>query len=164
MSKKSLLRVFATLFLFAFTLSVLVACGGMVPLDVDKIAIKIADGKAEVILLDANGKTEEIYKGEISGDNLAEFLRSLNAKGVLEVKSSTSGYGEYFTSVGTLSQDDDNGVYLYFYTNLDDYKDFTDYALTVDYDGTTLTSAFYSASDLPLSDGAIYLIGLISFT
>ena len=159
--KKFFLAGLAVLLL---TLSVLclVACNdGPSPVVAEKIVFSVEENGVKVIFLDAENRSETAYDGEYSAEYLDDLIYFLAGKDVLKAESSSSQYGSFFTEIGSLSQSDNN--YLYFYTNLDDYKDVTSYALTETYNDVTLTSVSLGASSLPVKAGAVYMVTLVSF-
>lgn len=154
-----------TLILIALVFCACFACtdGRTQPIAADRIAFEIAGENVTVTLIADDDETEEVYSGGFRGRFLDDLIYFLAGKDVLAADSSDSGYGAFFTQIGSLKQNEAEGSYLYFYTNLEDFKDITDYAATTVFGETALTSVNAGASDLPLSDGAVYLVGLIKF-
>lgn len=159
---KKILIAGLSVLLLCLSVFCLVACtDGPAPVVAEKIVFSVEETGVKVIFIDAENNSETAYDGAYSAEYLDDLIYFLAGKEVLEAESSSSQYGSFFTKIGSLSQSDNN--YLYFYTNLDEYKDVTDYALTETYNDLTLTSVSLGASSLPVKAGAVYMVTLVSF-
>ena len=152
----------AVVFVCALAFS-LIACSQHQPIEAEQIAFEIQGEKVIVTFVDKDKNTEVVYNDVYQGYYLSDLIFFLAGKGVFAVESKDTGYGAFFTKVGAVAQDDANGVYVYFYTDVNEYKDTTDYAVTVTYGDKTLTSSMLGASSMALKDGHVYLVGQVKW-
>ena len=87
-----------------------------------------------------------------------EYLKNNNN---LTYTSQESAYGAYLTQVNSLKEE--NGNYIYLYTDVEKDFDVSEYATTVDYDGKTLTNSGVGVSQMSVKEGCTILITTISF-
>ncbi|MBR1747630.1 MAG: hypothetical protein IJ735_05410 [Clostridia bacterium] len=163
--RKSAAVLLAVVFIAVLAFS-LVACGGNdghQAVEADKIAFEIQGEKAVVTFVDKDGKTEVVYNDAYQAYYLSDLIFFLAGKGVFTVESTNTGYGAFFTKVGSVEQNSTDGVYVYFYTDVDEYKDITEYAVTTTFGTKTLTSASLGASSMELKDGKTYLVGQVKW-
>ena len=132
-------------------------------IDAEKIAFEIKGEKVVVTFVDKDAKTEVVYNDTFQAYYLSDLIFYLAGKGVFAVQSTNTGYGAFFTKVGSVEQDAANSVYVYFYTDVDEYKDITEYAVYTTFGEKTLTSATYGASSMELKDGKTYLVGQVKW-
>ena len=154
----------AVVFVCALALT-LVACdtNAHQAIDAEKIAFEIKGEKVVVTFVDKDAKTEVVYNDTFQAYYLSDLIFYLAGKGVFAVQSTNTGYGAFFTKVGSVEQDAANSVYVYFYTDVDEYKDITEYAVYTTFGEKTLTSATYGASSMELKDGKTYLVGQVKW-
>ncbi len=114
-------------------------------------------------------------KGYTSADKVADVIENLTEAGKLCYKGSNGVYGLYLTALGVPVEstyegqtsmvdsyilEEGGGKYLYTYTSVDADKLETmpdsDYqAMTVEYEGMTLTESMNSVSKMTICDGAV---------
>ena len=70
----------------------------------------------------------------------------------------------FLTEVGAVKQDAAAGKYVYIWTSVEADFDLTQYASTMTYGETTLTSTGVGAKEMTLADGVIIYIGLYSWS
>lgn len=129
----------------------------------DRITFAVSGETVVVNFIDKDGKSETVYNDAYQGYYLSDLIFFLAGKNVFTVKSTDSGYGAFFTQIGSVEQNAAQNEYLYFYTDIDKYIDTTDFALTIEIDGKTLTSASVGASGMVLSEGAFFAVGLVKW-
>ena len=133
---------------------------------------EIEDNGSCTIVLSVSGESAEY---EVSLEALAgkegaiAALDYLTETGKITYTAEDGGYGAYLTEVVTtdgtvsLKQDAMAGVYLYIYTSVEADIDVSSHATTVEYKGTTLTSAGVGISEMSLTDGAVIYITTITY-
>lgn len=132
-------------------------------IDAEKIAFEIQGEKVVVTFVDKDAKTEVVYNDTYQAYYLSDLIFFLAGKGVFAVESTNTGYGAFFTRVGDVAQNTAESIYVYFYTDVDAYKDTTEYAVTTTFGEKTLTSAIVGASSMELQDGKTYLVGQVKW-
>lgn len=129
--------------------------------NVDRIVFEISADKATVFYSNPTFEQENIYEGSFTESNLGDLIDRLSSSEILLSKSMTSSFGSYYTEVGNLVPT--GSGYLYFYTNLTAYEEpASDWATTASYGEKVLKGANFGASELPLENGAMYIILLVS--
>ena len=123
-------------------------------------------GAADVELLESTERIVAIKALKTdNGTSLADALSSLKEQGKIDFDGSTSDTtGLYITSVNGYTPDfNETKEFWGVYTTLIEYSGTTysnaDYG-TYDYNGTTLYSATYGISRLPLIEGEIYVLAI----
>ena len=120
----------------------------------------IGEGKATVVVAGAETVEYTVNLGKVEGDKgLISVLDYLKQKEGLDY----SVTGTMLDYVGDVKNDYDKGEYVYLYTSVQKDKDVTEWATTIDYKGTTLTSSGVGATDMSLEDGAIIYVGIIKW-
>ena len=71
--------------------------------------------------------------------------------------------GTMISKIGAIENNADAGEWIYVYTTVTEDVDVSEYRMTVEYQGMTITSSGVGATDMRLKDGAIIYIGLITF-
>lgn len=165
---KNFRKVAAVLLIVAFVCAlalVFVACDNKhQPIDAEQIVFEIQDDTAKVTFVDKDKNTEVVYNDKFQAHYLSELIFYLSGKGVLEAEYTGSAtYGMFLTKVGNVEQDSNASLYLYIYTDIDEYKETVpDYTFTATYNNKTYTSTNKGASSLELKNGT-YLIGLMKW-
>lgn len=144
-------RIFALLLAVCLMLCALTSCslGGI-----------IGDGNATVVVAGSETVEYKVNLNKIEGNKgLVSVLDYLKEKENLDYAIT----GTMLDYVGDVKNDYDKGEYVYIYTTVEKDKDVSEWATTVDYKGTTLTSAGVGATEMSLEDGAIIYIGIIKW-
>lgn len=119
---------------------------------------EIGEGKATVVVAGEETVEYTVNLGKIEGKKgLVSVLDYLKEKEGLDYSIS----GTMLDYVGDVKNDYDKGEYVYIYTTVEKDKDVSQWAQTIDYRGTTLTSAGVGATEMTIEDGAIIYIGTI---
>ena len=149
-------RLLALVIALAITLISLTACGGTDNSGkTGSIRFVIFDESAVEYTVDLS------LLGE--GDGVIPALDYLKENRGVDYTVTDGGYGAYLTSLGTLRESAAEGKYLYVYTSVESDFDVSAYAMTVEYDGVTLTSSGVGISEMSLTDGAIIYITYITY-
>lgn len=110
-------------------------------------------------------ETPVVYTVELDklgeNKNLMAVLDYLKTNEGLDYASDDSGYGAFLTKVGALEQA--GSSYIYLYTSVEKDMDVSQYAVTVEFDGKTLTSSGVGATEMTIEDGCIIYVGTIEF-
>ena len=97
---------------------------------------------------------------KISGDNgFISVLDYLEEIDVLDYELD----GTMLTKVGELENDAASGEWIYLYTTVESDIDVSQYAMTVEYGGKSITSAGIGAQDMTIEKDAIIYVGLIVY-
>ena len=94
-------------------------------------------------------------------EGLMSLLKHLNETEGLTYAEESGAYGAYLTAVGSLVAK--GSSYISIYTSVAEDFDVSSYATTATYDGVTLTSSGFGASQMKIRDGAIYYICLATY-
>ena len=94
---------------------------------------------------------------EYKADDITNGL--LSVLELLEIEY-TESFG-MLSSVGDLAPEPP--IYIYIYTSVESDFDVSEWAVSMTYDGTSLTSSGVGAKDMKIEDGAIIYIGTISY-
>lgn len=78
----------------------------------------------------------------------------------LHIKYTESAYGKYITEIGALAPQYPD--WICFYTSVESDKDITEFATTIEYNGTTLYNAGVGVSSAKIMDGGIYAFKVIA--
>lgn len=120
----------------------------------------IGEGKATVVVAGAETVEYTVNLGKVEGNKgLVSVLEYLKEKEGLDYAIT----GTMLDYVGDVKNDYEKGEYVYLYTSVEKDKDVTEWATTIDYKGTTLTSSGVGATDMSLEDGAIIYVGIIKW-
>ena len=112
-------------------------------------------------------KSEEgllVLEATETGGSLADALAALKEAGELTYEGSDNGYGLFITSINGYAPA--GNAYWAIYTTLESdngVRYASDEFGTYEYGGTTLLSALYGASGLPLIEGELYLFAVATF-
>lgn len=97
---------------------------------------------------------------KISGDNgFISVLDYLEEIDVLDYELD----GTMLTKVGELENDAASGEWIYLYTTVESDIDVSQYAMTVEYGGKSITSTGVGAQDMTVEKDAIIYVGLIVY-
>lgn len=161
---KKLSRGLLSLLLVLALCLIFTGCGEKTPTtieNVDRIVFEVTDQQVNIFYSNADYEKQTIYQGEYSEDNLGALIDRLDNDGVMAATSQTSTMGSYYLTVGNLQPK--GTQYIYFYTNLVDYQEpDSEWSTTASFEDKVLKGANFGASSLPLSDGALYIILLLS--
>lgn len=152
---KKIISLIALILLISLIAMTFVACGG----DVDESGF--------MTLVVKNGDDIKAYKVDLSkisdesNTGVMAVLEYLKNNNNLTYTSQESAYGAYLTQVNSLKEE--NGNYIYLYTDVEKDFDVSEYATTVDYDGKTLTNSGVGVSQMSVKEGCTILITTISF-
>lgn len=142
----------------------LVSCndGEVSDITTDRIAVIVTGENVELFYSDSSSeKLKGIYNGTYQEEFLGGLINRLGDENILSSKSTSGVYGAYFTEIGLLKPSL-NG-YLYFYTNLEAYEEAeSEWSTSVTFEDKEYSGANVGAAALPLIDGAIYVILLVS--
>ena len=152
-------RISALLLILALTLTML--------LGVSCNKGNVADsGTATVVVAAAteDGKATE-YKVNLADlkdqRGLMTVLDYLKEHNGLTYTAQDSEYGAFLTSVNDLKPE--GNQYISLYTTVAADADVSEWATTIEYQGTTLTSSGVGASSMTIEDGAVIYICLLTF-
>ena len=149
-------RLLALVVALAITLISLTACGGTDNSGkTGSIRFVIFDRSAVEYVVDLSSLGE--------GKGLMPVLDYLAENEGVSYTATNGGYGAYLTSLGTLRESMAEGKYLYVYTSVESDFDVSAYAMTVEYDGLTLTSSGVGISEMTLTDGAVIYVTYITY-
>lgn len=155
MLKNKPLRLLALAVAIAIALLSLTACGG---------TQNDAEGTIRLVIFDESAVEYTIDLSELGeGDGLIPALDYLAENEGVSYTATDGGYGAYLTSLGTLRESAAEGKYLYVYTSVESDFDVSAYAMTVEYDGLTLTSSGVGISEMSLTDGAVIYVTYIVY-
>ncbi|MDE7216274.1 MAG: hypothetical protein K2O08_05655, partial [Clostridia bacterium] len=153
---KKFITVISLLLIISLMSLTLVACGG----DVDDSGV--------MTLVVKNGDDIKEYTVDLSeiqnvdgGKGVMVILEYLKNNDDLTYAYEESAYGAYLTQVNSLKQE--NGAYIYLYTDVESDIDLTEYPTTIDYNGKTLTNSGVGVSQMNVKDGCTILITTITF-
>ncbi len=119
-----------------------------------------SSGKMTLVLAGDSLTTYEVDLGEIEiKKGLVSVFEYLKREKGLEYEIS----GTYLNKVGELENDGAAGKYIYIYTSVTSDMDVSQYAMTVEYEGKTLTSSGVGANEMRIEDGCVIYIGYISW-
>lgn len=112
-----------------------------------------------------------VVAGEVTVEYTVQLDKIIGTSGLVSVLDYLEGVGaiDYeidgtmLTEVGELENDAARGEWIYVYTSVEDDIDVSQYAMTVEYDGKTLTSAGVGATDMTIEKDAVIYIGLIIY-
>ena len=71
--------------------------------------------------------------------------------------------GTMLKKVGELENDAAAGEWIYLYTTVSDDIDVSQYAMTVEYDGKSITSTGVGAYDMSIEKDAVIYVGIIVY-
>ena len=121
---------------------------------------KIGSGKATIVVAGEETVAYTVNLGKVEGERgLVSVLDYLKEKEGLDYSIT----GTMLDYVGDVKNDYEKGEYVYVYTSLERDKDVSQYATSVEYNGTTLTSAGVGALEMSIDDGTIIYIGIIKW-
>ena len=148
-------KILAFVLLCAIALFSFVSCnkGGSIPpaMEGDTITVVVA---GEVIV------EYTVPLNKITGNNgLVSVLDYLEGISAIDYEID----GTMLSKVGELENDAAEGEWIYVYTTVTDDIDVSQYAMTVEYKGVSITSAGVGAQELSLEKDAIIYIGLIVY-
>lgn len=156
MLKTRLARLLALTIAFAITLLSLTACGGT-----DNSG---TEGTLTLVIFDEVAVEYEVDLSALGeGKGLMPVLSYLSENEGLTYTATDGGYGAYLTALGTLKESAIEGKYLYVYTSVEDDFDVSSYAMTVEYNGKTLTSSGVGISEMTVTDGAVIYVTYIIY-
>ena len=113
-------------------------------------------GSVKIVICDTEAVEYEVNLADIGeGDGIIPVLEYLKTNKNVNYTSQDSGYGAYLTELGALKEDALAGKFLYVYTSVEADFDVSQYAVTVEYNGQTLTSSGVGLSAMTVKDGAV---------
>lgn len=134
--------------IFALTLVGFVGCSNDTPTEpVEKLTIVIADTTPVEYVLDMTKVDQS--KGVVGA------LDYLKANDNFDYVSENSGYGIFLTKVGSLETDASKQQFISIYTSVEKDKDVSQYAKTIDYKGTKVTTSGLGISSMHIENNAI---------
>ena len=144
------------IFMVVLTVLAFSACAGNQPVD---------SGKVTIVEYVAEGDDVE-YVVELSSVENAQSLLDVllylkNSRNVTLVYSE-SETGAFLTAFGSLAQDADKGLYLYYWTSIESDWD-NEWGTEKTVKETKLVSSGVSVSSAKLEDGAIYYFGYYGY-
>lgn len=155
MLKNKPLRLLALAVAIAIALLSLTACGG---------TQNDAEGTIRLVIFDESAVEYTIDLSELGeGDGLIPALDYLAENEGVSYTATDGGFGAYLTALGTLCENAAEDKYLYVYTSVEADFDVSAYAMTVEYDGLTLTSSGVGISEMSLTDGAVIYVTYIVY-
>lgn len=155
MLKNKPLRLLALAVAIAIALLSFTACGG---------TQNDAEGTIRLVIFDESAVEYTIDLSELGeGDGLIPALDYLAENEGVSYTATDGGYGAYLTALGSLKESAAEGKYLYVYTSVESDFDVSAYAMTVEYDGVTLTSSGVGISEMSLTDGAVIYVTYIVY-
>ena len=156
MLKTRLARLLALTIALAITLLSLTACGGT--------DSNCTEGTLTLVIFDEVAVEYEVDLSLVGeGTGLMPVLSYLSENEGLTYTATDGGYGAYLTALGTLCENAAEDKYLYVYTSVESDFDVSAYAMTVEYDGVTLTSSGVGISEMSLTDGAVIYVTYIVY-
>ena len=119
-----------------------------------------------VVLYEENAREytvdlSEAQSFETNKKGLMVILSYLKEQGELTYTAEDSGYGAFLTQVNELKNE--NGYYIYVYTDVEKDFDVSIYASQITYDGKQFTNSGISASQMTVKDDCTIIITLIKF-
>ena len=148
----ALILLFAVVFCAAFNFT---SCAGGGE-GVVRIVIESANLNSDGDIITAE---YEVDSDKVEGETLVDLMEYLAEKEGVPFEMD----GTMISQVGNLTNDFTNGVYIYIYTSVEADKDVSQYAMTKEYDGRTLTSSGVGILDMHYEDGAVIYIGTIKY-
>ena len=148
-------RLLALAVAIAIALLSLSACGG---------TQNDTEGTIRLVIFDESAVEYTIDLSELGeGDGLIPALDYLAENKGVSYTATDGGFGAYLTALGSLKESAAEGKYLYVYTSVESDFDVSAYAMTVEYDGLTLTSSGVGISEMSLTDGAVIYVTYIVY-
>ena len=155
MLKNKPLRLLALAVAIAIALLSFTACGG---------TQNDTEGTIRLVIFDESAVEYTVDLSELGeGDGLIPALDYLAENKGVSYTATDGGFGAYLTALGTLKESAAEGKYLYVYTSVEADFDVSAYAMTVEYDGVTLTSSGVGISEMTLTDGAVIYVTYIVY-
>lgn len=119
----------------------------------------------KVTLLE-NTETKVVIRADATGGSLEDALNALSEQGKMTFTGAQGQYGLFIESVNGHAADGAKNEFWAVYTSLDEHEGVpysnAEYGV-FEWDGSTLASASYSATQLPLIEGALYALVFSSF-
>ena len=112
-----------------------------------------------------------VVSGEVTVEYTVELNKIKGSNGLVSVLDYLEDIdaidyeidGTMLTKVGELENDAAAGEWIYVYTTVEDDIDVSQYAMTVEYDGQSITSSGKGAHEMTIAKDAIIYIGLIVY-
>ena len=157
---KNKIRIIGMLLVLCMVVLLLISCGGT---NVEK------SGKATVVIESAEGEyttyAVDLSKLKSYDEGVLSLLKYLNSieENPLSFSASWGSYGAYLTSVGGISEDANNGKYIYIYTTNGEDFDTSVWVKSLEYDTRLFKSSGVGASQMNIKDGTVILFRLEGF-
>lgn len=149
---KQMKKVLAIFFSFVM-LAACLAFAGCESKEKTVLNTTLDESSASIVVITVTKTNEE--------KSLFDAMQAWKEEGALDFTYSTSEYGAYLLSVNGREPDAEKNEFWAIYTSLTTYKD-TVYSSTeygsYEYEGSTLGSASYGVSGLPLVEGCVYVL------
>lgn len=125
---------------------------------------KKGKGDVTVVIAYADG-AQEYYVSEkdVDGEGVMPIMLYLKEKKGLNFVTTESTYGAFVNEVGGLKPDATKHEFISIYTSVAKDKDVSEYATTVKYKGTTLTSSGVGISTMSVEPDAIIYFVILTY-
>ncbi len=147
--------------ILAFVITVALALFALASCDTGGSTPQVNEGDTLTVVVAGEVTVEyTVQLDKITGTNglvsVLDYLESIDA---IDYEMD----GTMLSKVGELENDATAGEWIYVYTTVEDDIDVSQYAMTVEYDGKSITSAGVGAADLTIEKDAVIYIGLIVY-
>lgn len=159
MNKKRLIAIALTLSLVLSLVFAFAACTN------DDNASK--EGTCKIVFLTKDGEATEYtvdladlqdkYTVDAALDNISEN------KGVELKYTESAATGRYYTQIGNIAENGNQGEYIYFYTSVEKDISVDQYATEIEYDGKTYVSSGVGASLMSVEKDCVIIITIYKF-